>query len=47
LALNQEREQAIAVLKDKVNSRNKVILGMGIGLAVAIALIILMWRFKR
>jgi hypothetical protein len=36
----------ITVLKDRIGSRNKIILGMGIGLAVAIALIIIMWRIK-
>lgn len=47
LIKNQEQEREIAVLKDRVNSRNKIIIGMGIGLALAIALIILIWRFRR
>jgi len=47
LTLNQEQEKEIAVLKDRISSRNKIIFGMGIGLAVAIALIIIIWRLNK
>ena len=45
--IKSEKEKEIAVLKDRVSNRNKVIIGLGIGLVAAVSMIIIIWRIRK